>query len=325
MTGAAGHIAYSLVFLISRGAVFGPTRRVVLHLLDVEAARDKLDALVLELEDTASPLLAGVVATTDVARAFAGVDVAVLAGARPRAPGMSRADLLAANAPIFAAQGAALEAHAKRTVKVLVVGNPANSNALACARAAPSLPRAAFTSLSRLDQNRATAMLARRVRANPGDVKNVVVWGNHSATQFADARFAMREGAPRPSDSASVPALVGDAGWLRGAFVEDVQQRGSVVLEKRGLSSAASAASAIVDHLRDWLFGSAGYMVSMGVLTAGGAYGLADGLVFSLPCVCADGAFTVVDDLTLDEFTAAKLRASEAELIEERAALGAAP
>jgi malate dehydrogenase len=318
VTGAAGQIAYSLIFLLSRGALLGPSRLIQLHLLDVPAAQARLDALVMELEDTASPLLAGVVATTDTARAFAEVDVAILVGSRPRAPGMTRADLLSANAAIFKEAGAALEAHAKRSVKVLVVGNPANTNALICARAAPSLPRTAFSCLSRLDHNRATALLARRIGANPGDVRNVIVWGNHSATQVADARFAMREGWPRVSDSASVGALVGDAAWLHGEFVETVQQRGTAVMEKRGLSSAASAASAIVDHMRDWMFGTSGYWTSMGVWTDGKAYGLSEGLFFSMPCVCSDGEYHVVDYLSLDEWTREKIRTSEQELIEER-------
>ena len=318
ITGAAGQIAYSLLFLISRGALFGPTQSVRLHLLDMPAAQARLDAVVMELEDTASPLLSGVVATTDPARAFAGADVAILLGSQPRSLGMTRAELLSANASIFAVQGALLEAHAKRSVKVLVVSNPANTNALVCARAAPSLPRTAFSCLSRLDHNRAVSLLARRIGANAGDVRNVIVWGNHSATQVPDARFAMREGWPRVSDTASVAALVGDATWLRGEFVDTIRQRGTVVMEKRGLSSAASAASAIVDHVRDWVCGTDGHWVSMGVWTDGKAYGVAEGLFFSMPCVCKDGAYKVVDDLTIDDFTRDRMRASERELVEER-------
>jgi len=306
--------------------MFGPGRRVALRLLDVPAAAEKLEALAMELEDTAAPLVASVLATADARAAFAGADVALLVGARPRGPGMERADLLAANAAIFRAQGAALDAVAKRSVKVLVVGNPANTNALLVARAAPGLPRGAVTSLSRLDQNRATAMLARRLGANPGDVKNVVVWGNHSSTQFPDARYAMREGHPRAQDSASVAAALGAEGaaWLAGPFVDAVQARGAAVIAKRGLSSAASAASAIVDHVRDWVGGSRGHMVSMGVLTDGAAYGVPAGLVFSMPCVCADGAYEVVADLALDAAARARIDASVAELLEERAAAEAA-
>ena len=320
VSGAAGQVAYALVFLIARGDMFGRARRVALRLLDVAPMAAKLEALVMELEDTAAPLLASVLATADYAAAFDGADAALLVGARPRGPGMARADLLAANAEIFRGQGAALDAHAKRSVKVLVVGNPANTNALVAARAAPGLPRAAFTSLSRLDHNRATAMLARRIGANPGDVKNVIVWGNHSAAQYADARFAMREGHPRASDSSSVAAAVGDRAWLRGEFVDAVQARGGAVMEKRGLSSAASAASAIVDHMRDWCAGSAGHWVSMGVHTDGAAYGVAPGVFFSMPCICdGAGGYAVVADLALDDEAKRRLAAAEAELLAERA------
>jgi malate dehydrogenase len=285
VTGAAGMIAYSLVFLAASGAMFGAGRRVVLHLLDLPACSERLEALVMELEDCAYPLLAGLVATTDYAVAFAGVDYALLVGSRPRTPGMERKDLLAANAAIFRGQGEALDRHAKRSVRVLCVGNPANTNALIAARAAPGLPPTAFTALTRLDHNRATALLARRLGANPGDVKGVVIWGNHSTTQYADARFAVREGHPRPQDSASVPAIIGDAAWLQGEFVRAVQQRGAEVMGKRQGSSAASAAHAICEHVRDWASGTRGDWVSMGVYSDGSAYGVAEGIFFSMPCI----------------------------------------
>jgi malate dehydrogenase len=239
----------------------------------------------MELEDLASPLLASVTATSSLEAAFTGVDVALLVGARPRGPGMERGDLLAANVGIFRAQGEALERFASRSVKVLVVGNPANTNAAVVARAAPSLPRGAITCLARLDHNRAVAALARRSDCNPGDLNGVIVWGNHSSTQFADARFAMREGHPRPSDSTAVRALVADPAWLRAPFVAAVQARGADVLAKRGATSAASAASAIVDHVRDWLGGTRGHWVSMGVPTDGVAYGVKEGIFFAMPCI----------------------------------------
>ena len=285
VTGAAGMIAYSLVFMIARGDMFGRDRRVVLHLLDLPFAQDKLDALVMELEDIASPLLAGIVATTEYSVAFAGLDVALLVGARPRTPGMERKDLLAANAAIFVGQGEALDKYAKRTVKVLCVGNPANTNALIAARNAPGLPKEAFTSLTRLDHNRAVAALASKLGANPGDIRGVTIWGNHSTTQFADTRFAMREGHPRASDSASVAACVGDKAWLQGHFVQTIQKRGGEVMAKRQASSAASAACAIVDHMRDWIGGTEGHWVSMGVYTDGTTYGVEEGLFFSMPCI----------------------------------------
>jgi malate dehydrogenase len=290
VTGAAGQVAYALVFFIAKGLMLGPARRVRLILLDLPSMQEKLAGLIMELEDLASPLLAGATATSSLEEAFAGVDVALLVGARPRGPGMERRDLLAANVAIFRAQGEALERFASRSVKVLVVGNPANTNAAVVARAAPSLPRGAITSLSRLDHNRAVAALARRAECNPGDVNGVVVWGNHSSTQFADARFATREGHPRPSDTTAVRALLAEPAWLGAPFVAAVQARGGEVLAKRGATSAASAASAIVDHMRDWLCGTRGNWVSMGVPTDGAAYGVKEGLFFSMPCIwCAPG------------------------------------
>jgi malate dehydrogenase len=289
ITGAAGAICYSLIFMAASGALFGARRRLVLHLLDLPACADKLEALAMELQDCAYPLLAGLVATSDYAVAFAGVDYALLVGSRPRAPGMERKDLLAANAAIFRGQGEALDRHAKRTVRVLCVGNPANTNALIAARAAPGLPRTAFTALTRLDHNRATAMLAQRLGANPRDIQGVVVWGNHSTSQYADARFALREGHPRPQDSSSVAAALGDAAWLQGDFVRAVQQRGAEVMGKRQGSSAASAAQAICDHVRDWACGTRGHWVSMAVHMDGSAYGIAEDIYFSVPCIMCVG------------------------------------
>jgi malate dehydrogenase len=363
LTGAAGQLAYSLAFLIAGGALFGPTRRVALRLLDVPlpGIADKLEALQMELEDTAPALLASCLPTTDYAAAFADADVALLVGARPRAPGMERRDLLAANAGIFAGQGAALDRYAKKTVLVLVVGNPANTNALIAAQHAPSLPRSQFACLTRLDHNRAAAVIAKRLNETPSvasvsaaaaahagagahagtprapvpiaaaSVRNVIVWGNHSSTQFPDARFAVVNAFPRAQESASVPALLGAGGreWLRGDFVRAVQGRGKAVMDKRGLSSAGSAAVAIADCVRDWWRGSNGEIVSMGLYTesgAGGApagqshYGVPADLVFSFPVVCEGrGVVRVVADLTLDDFAARMVRASAEELLLERA------
>ena len=255
---------HSLIFLIARGDMLGADQPVILHLLDIPAFESKLEAVVMELEDIASPVLTAVRATTSYEVAFAGVDVALLVGARPRGPGMERADLLTANAAIFRGQGDALNRLASRDVKVLVVGNPANTNALIAARAAPSLPRSSFTALTRLDQNRGTGMIARRLGVVPARVKTVIIWGNHSTTQFPDARFAVVTDLPRPGDVAGVPALVNDTTWLNTTFVEDIQQRGKAVIDKRGASSAASAAEAITNHVRDWVLGSAGNIISMG-------------------------------------------------------------
>lgn len=313
VTGAAGQIAYSLIYLVARGALFGEAQRVNIHLLDIPPLAEKLDAIVMELDDCASPVVAKVVATTDYAVAFAGVDVALLVGARPRGPGMERKDLLAANAAIFKGQGEALERYASRDVKVLVVGNPANTNALIAAKFAPSIPRANFTALTRLDQNRAKSAIAKRTGTAVDAVTGVIIWGNHSTTQYPDVRFATAAGAP-------VPAAVADDAWLHGPFITAIQQRGKAVIDKRGASSAASAAHAIVDHVRDWLLGSAGAWVSMGVVTGADApYGIASDLVFSFPLIThRGGSYSVVADLAVDAFSADKLKATEKELLEER-------
>jgi malate dehydrogenase len=357
ITGAAGAVAYSLCFFIAKGLMLGPARRVRLVLFDLPAMATKLEGLIMELEDLACPLFAGASVPATLEVAFSGVDFALLVGARPRGPGMERRDLLAANVAIFQEMGEALERVAPRTVKVVVVGNPANTNAAVLAAAAPSLPRGAITCLTRLDHNRAVAALAKRAECNPGDLNGVVVWGNHSSTQFADARFAMREGHPRPSDSTAVRALVAEPAWLGAPFVAAVQARGGEVLAKRGLTSAASAASAIVDHVRDWVAGTRGNWVSMGVPTDGVAYGVKAGIFFSMPCIwCVQSAplqppppsppppraplphpqtpfftffltptfsdgqgnYRVETGLSLDAFARNNIERTEAELLEER-------
>lgn len=319
VTGACGQIAYNLIYFLARGDAFGADQPININLLDLPMFEGKLEAIVMELEDCASPVVNKVVATSDYAVAFEGVDVALLVGARPRGPGMERKDLLQANASIFKGQGEALEKHASRDVKVLVVGNPANTNALIAAKYAPSIPRENFTALTRLDQNRAKGQIAKRLGVSVGAVKNVLIWGNHSTTQYPDVRFATVQGTPRPQDFAGVPALVNDKAYLEGDFISTIQQRGKAVIDKRGASSAASAANAIIDHIRDWMLGSNGEMVSMGVYSNGSDYGVEEGLIFSMPCICERGGkYKIVTDLSVDAFSQDKLKATEEELKQER-------
>lgn len=313
ITGAAGQIAYNLIYFVARGDLFGRDQPVNLHILDIAPMADKLEAVVMELEDCASPCLAKIVSTTDDVTAFTGIDVALLVGARPRGPGMERKDLLTANAAIFKRQGELLDTYASKDVKVVVVGNPANTNALIAATLAPSIPKENFTALTRLDQNRAKAQIAKRLGKGVGEVKDVIIWGNHSTTQYPDVRFAKVGGA-------AVPDAVADKAWLEGSFISTIQQRGKAVIDKRGASSAASAANAIIDHMRDWLLGSSGEIVSMGVYTASGApYGVESNLIYSLPLITErGGSYKVVADLPVDDFSAGKLKATEKELMEER-------
>jgi malate dehydrogenase len=320
VTGCCGQIAYNLVFLIARGSLFGFDQPIALHLLDIPAFESKLEALVLELEDLASPVLTKIVPTTDYAVAFSGVDVAILVGARPRGPGMERKDLLEANAAIFKGQGDAIEKYASRDVKVLVVGNPANTNALITSMHAPSIPKSNFSCLTRLDENRARSLLARRLNANVGLIRNVIIWGNHSTTQYPDVRFATLEKHPRPQDSASVAKLINDKVWLETDFITTIQQRGKTVIDKRGASSAASAAEAIVNAVHDWILGSEGRMISMGVYVVNSIYNIPTDLVVSVPVVTyRGGGYDIVKDLSLDEFSKTKIDASVTELLEEKA------
>jgi malate dehydrogenase len=316
ITGAGGQIGYSLIFAIARGELLGKDQPINLHLAEVEAAMPKLRAVVMELDDCASPLVQKVVATCDDVDAFAGVDVALLVGACPRTPDMERKDLLAVNARIFERAGALLDSVASKDVKVVVVGNPANTNALIAAEHAPSIPKENFTALTRLDQNRATGAIAKRLGVSPADVKGTIIWGNHSTTQFPDVSSATAGGKP-------VPEAVGDEAWLRGAFTSLVQNRGKEVIEARGgAGSAASAAHAILEHTRDWLLGSDGATVSMGVYTSaavGGSYGIPPGLVFSLPLrTYRGGRYEVVEGLPASEYARSRLAVTQAELLEER-------
>ncbi|MDP9020044.1 MAG: malate dehydrogenase [Actinomycetota bacterium] len=314
VTGAAGHIGYNLVFRIASGAMFGPDRLVALRLLEIPPALPALRGVAMELHDCASPLLGEVVCTDDVARAFEGVDHALLVGARPRTAGMERSDLLVANGAIFTGQGRALAEHASPDVRVLVVGNPANTNCLVARGSAPGLDPRHFTAMTRLDHNRAKARLADKVGVPVGDVTRMTIWGNHSTTQYPDI-FHARVGARSAWDA------VRDRRWLEEDFIPGVQQRGAEVIAARGASSAASAASAAVDHVRDWVSGTpAGDWVSMAVVSDG-SYGVPEGLVSSFPVTCAGGEWSIVPGLDLDPFSRPRIDRSIAELVEERQAV----
>jgi malate dehydrogenase len=327
ITGAAGQIAYSLIFMVANGLALGADRKLHLHLLDIPPMAAKVDAVKMELDDIAPGLVESVLATTNDEEAFTGVDIALLVGARPRGPGMERKDLLGANAGIFKRQGQLLNTVASKDVKVVVVGNPANTNAYIAAHYAPSIPRENFTALTRLDMNRASSMLANRAGVHVRTVSGVLIWGNHSATQVPDARFAATtaavEEAASHGDARMLPALINDQEWLHGEFVSAVQQRGKAVIAARGASSAASAAKAICDHTRDWVMGTGGRMVCMGVVSKG-EYGVDEGIVYSMPLTCTDGRYSVIDDLAVDEWTRGKMDASLEELRSEAVAAMAA-
>ena len=308
VTGAAGQIGYALVFRIASGAMLGPDQPVVLQLLEIPPAMDALRGVVMELDDCAFPLLHGIVATDDPNAAFKDVDIALLVGSRPRGPGMERSDLLSANAAIFSVQGKALDEHAARDAKVLVVGNPANTNCLIAQRNAPSLSARNFTAMTRLDHNRALAQLAAKTGAPVADIAGLAIWGNHSPTMYPDLHHATVAGQPALQ-------LV-DMDWVEGEFMPTVQKRGAAIIDARGASSAASAANAAVDHVRDWVRGAAG-VVSMGVVSDG-SYGIDEGLIFSYPVICEAGDWRIQEGLAVNAFSRAKLDVTEAELEEER-------
>ncbi len=311
VTGAAGQICYSLLFRIAAGELLGPAQPVELRLLEITDALPALEGVVMELEDCAYPTLAGVQTGDDPNQVFDGVNLAMLVGARPRGKGMERSDLLQANAAIFSAQGKALNAHAADDVKVLVTGNPANTNALITTSNAPDIPNHRFNSMMRLDHNRATAQLAKRAGAAVGDVGNVTVWGNHSASQYPDAYHATIGGKPATE-------VIDDQSWIESDFLPTVQNRGAAIIEARGSSSAASAANATLDHMRDWVAGtgSDGW-VSMGV-PADGSYGIAEGIFTGYPCTVSGGEYRIVEGLEHNDFSRAKIDASVAELRSER-------
>jgi len=311
VTGAAGQIGYSLLFRIASGEMLGKDQPVHLQLLEIpdEKAQKALKGVMMEVEDCAFPLLAGMDAYSDATRAFKDTDVALLVGARPRGPGMERKDLLAANAQIFTAQGKALDQSASRTVKILVVGNPANTNAYIAMKSAPSLPKTSFTAMMRLDHNRALSQLAAKTQSPVSAIEKMVVWGNHSPTMYPDLRFATINGQP-------AKPLVDDT-WYRETYIPTVGKRGATIIEARGLSSAASAANAAIDHVRDWVSGTNGKWVTMGV-PSDGSYGIPADVIYGVPCTCAGGRYEVIKGLEIDDFSRQRMDATLKELLEER-------
>lgn len=313
VTGAAGQIGYALVFRIASGAMLGNDQPVILQLLDITPAMDALEGVKMELDDCAFPLLAGVVCTDDPNVGFKDADYALLVGARPRGPGMERKDLLEANAAIFSVQGKAIDTSASKNIKVLVVGNPANTNALITQRNAPSINPSNFTAMMRLDHNRAKTQIAQKTGTTVKEISNTIVWGNHSATQFPDLFNTKVNGKP------AIEAV--DQAWYENDFIPTVQQRGAAIIKARGASSAASAANAAIDHMRDWALGTDGDdWVSMGVYSDG-SYGITEGLIYSFPCRCKDGEWEIVQGLSVGEFSEVKMKATETELTEERDAV----
>ncbi|HUR41831.1 MAG TPA: malate dehydrogenase [Verrucomicrobiae bacterium] len=312
ITGAAGQIAYSLIFRVASGDLLGKDQPVILHLLDIPDMIEKLKGTVMEVEDCAFPLVRGVVATGKPEEAFENVKYALLVGARPRGPGMERKDLLTANAAIFSVQGKAISDKADRDIRVLVVGNPANTNALITAANARKLDPKQFHAMVRLDHNRALSQLAAKTGSHSSDIDKMIIWGNHSATQYPDISHTTVGGKPAKS-------LV-NQDWIEKDFIPVVQQRGAAIIKARGLSSAASAASAAVDHVRDWALGSNGKWVSMAV-PSDGSYGIKPGIVYGYPCTTKNGQYEIVQGLSVDAFSRARMDATEKELREERAAI----
>lgn len=316
VTGAAGQIGYAIVFRIASGQMLGPDTPVELRLLEIPQARGALDGVAMELDDCAFPLLSNIVATDDPEVAFDGANACLLVGARPRTKGMERGDLLEANGAIFTVQGKAINDRAADDVKVLVVGNPANTNALIAIHSAPDVPTERFTAMMRLDHNRAKAQVAKKTGVDVDGVTNLTIWGNHSATQYPDVVHAKVNGG-------SAWDAIGDEAWVADTFIPTVQKRGAVIIEARGASSAASAANAAIEHVHDWVRGTpAGDWVSMGVCSTG-QYGTPEGIVTGLPTTCEGGQWTVVGGIELDDFSKPRIDASVAELVEERDAVRA--
>jgi malate dehydrogenase len=313
ITGAAGQISYSIIFRIASGDMLGKDQPVIMQLLEIPPAMGALNGVVMELNDCAFPLVAGIIPTDDPNVAFQETDFAVLVGARPRGPGMERSDLLKANAAIFSVQGKALSEHANRDVKVLVVGNPANTNALITLKNAPNLNPRNISAMMRLDHNRAVSQLAAKTGTHTTKIEKMVVWGNHSSTQYPDISYATVDGKPAIN-------IVDDA-WYKNEFIPTVQQRGAAIIKARGASSAASAASAAVNHMRDWVLGSSGRWVSMGVYSAGNSYGIEEDIIFSFPIVCENGRWKEISGLQISEFSRERLTATQNELLEEKAAI----
>lgn len=313
VTGAAGQISYSLLFRIAAGQMLGEDQPVILQLLEITPALGALEGVAMELDDCAFPLLAGIVQTDDPNVAFKDADYALLVGARPRGPGMERKDLLEANAAIFSVQGKAINDNASPDIKVLVVGNPANTNALIAQRNAPNINPRQFTAMTRLDHNRAMTQLAQKTGTTINDVKKMTIWGNHSSTQYPDLHHTTVNG------KTAIDMV--DQAWYEGTYIPEVQQRGAAIIKARGASSAASAANAAIAHMRSWALGTAeGDWVSMGVYSDG-SYGIAEGLIYSYPCVCKNGDWEIIQGLEVNDFSRARMAATEQELAEERDAV----
>ncbi|NLY26356.1 MAG: malate dehydrogenase [Alcaligenaceae bacterium] len=312
VTGAAGQIGYALLFRIASGEMLGKDQPVILQLLEIpdEKAQKALKGVMMELDDCAFPLLAGMTAHSDPREAFKDADVALLVGARPRGPGMERKDLLSVNAQIFTAQGKALNDVASRNVKVLVVGNPANTNAYIAMKSAPDLPAKNFTAMLRLDHNRALSQLSAKANVPVADIDNLIVWGNHSPTMYPDTRFTTVNGK-------KIDEIINDQAWNREVFIPTVGKRGAAIIEARGLSSAASAANAAIDHIRDWVLGSNGKWVTMGI-PSDGSYGIPEGIIYGVPVTTENGEYTRVQGLEIDEFSRDRMNFTLNELLEER-------
>ena len=314
VTGAAGQISYSLLFRMAAGEMLGKDQPIILQLLEISPALEVLKGTVMEIEDCAFPLVAEIIQTDDPGIAFKNAQFCILVGARPRGPGMERNDLLEANAQIFSLQGKAINDNADPDVKVLVVGNPANTNALIAYRNAPDLKPRQFTAMTRLDHNRAIAQLAQKTGCHTSDVSNLIIWGNHSATQYPDIHHCTVAG------RAAVDLV--ESSWVIETFIPMVQQRGAAIIKARGLSSAASAANAVIEHMRDWVNGTNGEMVSMGIYSDG-CYGVEEGLIFSFPVICKDGSYSVVLGLSINELSQVLIKRTEAELKEEKEGVSA--
>ncbi len=313
VTGAAGQIAYAMLFRIAAGDMLGKDQPVILQLLEITPALGALEGVRMELDDCAFPLLHGVVCTDDPNVAFKDANYAFLVGAKPRGPGMERKDLLMDNGGIFGPQGRAMNEHASRDIKVLVVGNPANTNALIAMKSAPDLDPRQFTAMTRLDHNRALSQLAGKLDCLTTDIQKMIVWGNHSATQYPDLHHALVNG------KAALPQV--DQGWVKDEFIPVVQQRGAAIIKARGASSAASAGSAAIDHMRSWALGTAeGDWVSMSI-PSDGSYGIEEGIIYSYPCVCKNGSYEIVQGLDINDFSRERMDATKQELQEERAAV----
>lgn len=311
VTGPAGQIGYATLFRIASGAMLGPDQPVILQLIELPHALDSLKGVAMELDDCAFPLLKGIKMTSDLHEGFEDADYALLVGSKPRGPGMERADLMKDNGAIFTGQGKALNATAKKSVKVIVVGNPANTNCLIAASNAPDIPRENFTAMTRLDHNRALSQLVTKTGADISTIKKVTIWGNHSATQYPDVNHALIGGQAARS-------VINDDAWIENTFIPDVQQRGAAIIKARGLSSAASAGNGAIDHMRDWALGTQqGDWTSMAI-PSDGSYGIPEGVFFSYPVTCNNGKYEIVQGLEIDEFSAQKIEATKQELFEER-------